>query len=174
MGAFDDARDKDLPDPGFDSFSHRMAPTIPTVKIADNADSLGVGRPDGKSCACVPVDFGQVSAQFFVDVVVVALLVQVHVKLTENRAVGVRVTNLEGLSGPGRDLQEIVECFRHPGQRALQTSLRLRCGSLENGALGDADRSPPTLWRRVEKRVQPKGHRSCANRGRQTDHHVRR
>ncbi len=69
-----------------------MAATVPAVEIAYDADALCVGSPDGKSCACVPVDLGQVSAQLFVDIVMVTLLVEVHVELTENRPIGVRVT----------------------------------------------------------------------------------
>ena len=120
MGPFCDAWDKDFPDPGFDPFSHRMASAIPAVEITYDADALGVGTPNGKSCAGVPVDLGQMSAEFFVDIVVVALLEEVHVQLTENRTIGVRIANLEGLSGPGSDLQQVIECFRHSGERRFK------------------------------------------------------
>src|ERR1700693_6066321 len=123
MGPFHDAGDENLPDPGFDPFSHRMTSTIPAIEITYDADALGVGTPDGKSCACMPINLGQMSAQFFVDVVVVAFLVEVHIKLTENWAIGVRVTHLEGLSGPLRDLQQIVKGFCHSGQRCFKQAL---------------------------------------------------
>ena len=79
-----------------------------------------LGPQTAKVAPGVSVDLGQVSAQFFVDVVVVAFLVEVHVQLTENRTIGIRVTQLEGLSGPGGDLQQIVERFCHPGQRRFK------------------------------------------------------
>src|ERR1700761_4136418 len=82
MGSFGHARDKNFPDSGFDPFSHRVASTVPAVEIADNANSLGVGRPDRKACPGMPVDFGEMSTELFVNIVVIALLVEVHVKLT--------------------------------------------------------------------------------------------
>ena len=43
--------------------SHRMHAAIPAVEIADNADPLGIRRPDGKAHARNALLFGQLGAQ---------------------------------------------------------------------------------------------------------------
>src|ERR1700736_3775106 len=123
MGPFSHAWDEDFPNSGFDPFSHRMTSAIPAVEIAYDADTLRIGTPDGKGCAWMSVDLGQVSAEFLVDVIVVALLKKVHVKFTKNRTIGIRVTKLESLSGPGSDLQQIVERFFYANQRRFEQAL---------------------------------------------------
>src|SRR6202166_2194936 len=93
MSSFRHTWDEDLPDPSFDPFSHGMAPAVPAVEITYDADALRIGGPDGKSRTCVPVDLGQVRAQFLVDIIVVTFLVEVHVQLAENGTIGVRIAN---------------------------------------------------------------------------------
>jgi hypothetical protein len=104
MSPFDDSRDKDLPDPALDPFSHWMASTIPAVEIAYDADALSIGTPHAKRGAGVPIDLGQMGAELFVDIIVVALLKEVHVQLPEDWTIGVGVARPRGLSRPGSDL----------------------------------------------------------------------
>ena len=40
--------DEELPDPGRAAIAHRVAPAVPVIEVADHADPLGVGRPDGE------------------------------------------------------------------------------------------------------------------------------
>ena len=43
--------DKKLPNPGAAQNSHGAAAAVPAVEAADDADALGVGRPDGEKNA---------------------------------------------------------------------------------------------------------------------------
>src|SRR5260370_41436264 len=115
VGLFNDAWNKNLPDPRLQAFSHRMRPTIPAVEIPYDAYSLCVRRPNGKTHTCMSVDFGQMCAQFFINLVMVPLPIQVHIQFAENGSVRIWIADLEALSGPGSDLQQIVERFRCPG-----------------------------------------------------------
>ena len=44
-------RDEQLPDAGAAALAHRVRPAVPAVEVADDADALGVGRPDGEDDA---------------------------------------------------------------------------------------------------------------------------
>ena len=88
--------DEYFPDPGFDASSHRMGAAIPAIKVAHHTNPLRIGSPNGKTHTRMSIDFRQVRSQLFIDLIVVADLVQVHVQLTENRPVRVGVAQLEG------------------------------------------------------------------------------
>src|SRR5215469_15169830 len=116
VGPFHDAWNEDLPDPGFDTFPHRVRPAVPVVEVAHDADPLGVRCPNGKSRTGVSVNFGQMSAQFFVNLEMVTLPIEVHVEVAKNRSVGVWIADLEALAGPGSDLQQIIKSLRYIGE----------------------------------------------------------
>jgi hypothetical protein len=79
---FTDSGNKDFPDPRFDALSHRMGAAIPAIKIPHHAHPLGIGRPNGKAHALMLIDFREVRTEFFVDLIVVALTIQVSVQFT--------------------------------------------------------------------------------------------
>ena len=45
-----------IPRPAFAAQAHRMAPAVPGVEVADDADALGVRRPDGEGGALDAID----------------------------------------------------------------------------------------------------------------------
>ena len=82
MSAFTNPWDEDFPDPRFDALSHRMGTAIPAIKIAHHADPLSIGSPNRKTHTRMSIDFRQVRSELFVDLIVVADFVQVHVQFT--------------------------------------------------------------------------------------------
>lgn len=74
--------DKQFPNSGFGAL-HLVFATVPFVEVADDGDVTGVGRPDGKVNAGNAVDFCGVSAEFFVDAMVVAFGEEVAVEVGE-------------------------------------------------------------------------------------------
>ena len=72
------ARDEQLPianaaDP------HRMPTRIPEVKIADHANPLSIGSPDRKRRSFYAVDFGDLCAEFPVNVIMISLSKQMQI-----------------------------------------------------------------------------------------------
>src|ERR1700736_4815742 len=82
MSAFANPRNENFPDSCFDALSHLMGTAIPAIKIANHADPLSIGSPNRKSHTRMPIDFRQVGSELFVDLIVVADFVQVHVQFT--------------------------------------------------------------------------------------------
>ena len=68
-----------------------MAPPIPLVEVPYHADSLRIGRPDGKGDAVHAVKLQHVSAQFLVRAVIVAFAKEVQVEIAQHRRKGVDV-----------------------------------------------------------------------------------
>ena len=71
--------------------AHRVAAAVPLIEQTDDADPLGIGRPDGKAYAAHALNFDQVRPQAFVDVEVRALGHQVGVEVAQCRRKGVGV-----------------------------------------------------------------------------------
>ena len=67
VGSLPDAGNKNFPNAGGTQRSHGMKTPIPTVEIANHTDALGIGRPDGKTCAWHPVNDTQLRSQLFVN-----------------------------------------------------------------------------------------------------------
>jgi hypothetical protein len=82
MSAFANPWDEDFPDPCFDAFSHLMGTAIPAIKIANHANPLSIGSPNRKTYTRMAIDFRKVRSELFVDLIVVADFVQVHVQFT--------------------------------------------------------------------------------------------
>ena len=80
MIVFTNPWDKNFPDPCFDALSHLVGTAVPTVKIAHYADPLSIGSPNRKTHTRMSLDFRQVRSELFVDLIVVADFVQVHVQ----------------------------------------------------------------------------------------------
>ena len=62
--------DEELPDPGRAAVAHGVAPAVPMIEVANHADSLGVGCPDGEMNAAKTVMRPDVGAQSFVVAIV--------------------------------------------------------------------------------------------------------
>src|SRR5271165_5564135 len=79
MIAFTNPWDENFPDACFDALSHRMATAIPAIKIANHANPLSIGSPNRKSHTRMSIDFRKMRSELFVDLIVVADFVQMHV-----------------------------------------------------------------------------------------------
>ena len=85
-----------------------MASAVPGVEIADDADALGIRRPDGEGRPFHAVDFAEVCAQSFEGPKVRSLGQQPDVQFPENRRESERVVGLLHAAGPF-DTQAIVK-----------------------------------------------------------------
>ena len=83
-----------LPDAGRSAVSHRMATTVPVVEVADHADALGVGRPDGEVDAPESLVRAEVSAQPLEVAQVRSLAQKVKVEVGKDRPEAVGVDEL--------------------------------------------------------------------------------
>ncbi len=79
--AFAEAGDEQFPDAAGDVFAERMAAGIPVVEIADDADALRVGGPDGEVHAFDTADVAEVGAELGVALPVRAFAQQVQIVL---------------------------------------------------------------------------------------------
>ena len=95
------AGDEDLPDAARLEPPHRVDAAVPRVEVADDADALGVGRPDAEMHAGGLADAHRVRAELVVDARVLALREQVGVVLGDDAAVAIRVVDLDRV--PVRD-----------------------------------------------------------------------
>src|ERR1700731_3282182 len=82
MIVFPNPWDEYFPDPCFDALSHLVGAAIPAVKIAHYADPLSIGSPNRKTHTRMSLDFRKVRSELFVDLIMVADFVQVHVQFT--------------------------------------------------------------------------------------------
>jgi hypothetical protein len=103
------ARDEDLPHADGFEFPHRMEAAVPPVEVADDADALGIGRPDCEVHPDAVADAHRVRAELVVDPRVLALCEQVGVVFGDDAAVTIRVVDLDRLPAGIRDAQPIVE-----------------------------------------------------------------
>ena len=85
MRACADAGNENFPDAGGAEQPHGMEPPVPIVEIADDADALGVRRPDGKAGAGHAVSRAQLRAELFVNFPLVALAEQKQIRFAERR-----------------------------------------------------------------------------------------
>ena len=82
--------------------AHRMHASVPAVEVADDADAMGVGRPDGEVDAVGAADAQRVRAELVVDAGVVALAEQVEIEVGDDAAVAVRDRRARSGARPGR------------------------------------------------------------------------
>src|SRR5215471_2848198 len=78
-----------------------MDATVPAVEVADDADALRAGGPNGEVDALNAFESDKVRPEFLVGVVMAALAHQVEVKLREDAGESVGVVNLERLAVVG-------------------------------------------------------------------------
>src|SRR5690625_6918674 len=68
-----------------------MSVLIPMTKIAHDADTLGAGRPGGKTHAGDTIDVVVVGAEYVVDTIVLAFAKKVQVVIANQRREAVRI-----------------------------------------------------------------------------------
>src|SRR5690606_7481703 len=88
-----ETRNEQIPHPGVADALHAIAGTVPTVEIADYADTARIGCPHREARTVDTIDRLEVCAELVVDVVVVAFAEEVKVEIGERGhwAVGCRL-----------------------------------------------------------------------------------
>ena len=86
-----DAGNEELPDPVARMQTHHVAPPVPVVEAADDADARGIRRPDGKPCPPHAVEGSHLGTELLVDVLVGALAEQVEVQVAQRLCKPIRV-----------------------------------------------------------------------------------
>ena len=115
MRALAHAGNENLPDARRAQRAHRMASPVPAVEIADHADALRVGRPDGEAGARHAVDRAQLRAELVVNPPLVALAEQVQVRLAQRRQERIRVARASDVFALIRDDQIVgIDPLRRP------------------------------------------------------------
>ena len=94
-----DARDEQFPHAARDVLPHRVAAAVPPVEVADDADALGIRRPDGEVHAGHAVDRAQLCAELLVALPVLPFAEQVQIEFAHHRRERVRVVHRVGLAG---------------------------------------------------------------------------
>jgi len=94
---------EDLPDAAGGMDAHRMAPPVPAVEVADDADALGARRPDREGDAADAFVLDRVCAELLVAPQMVAFGEEVDVEFAEHRreTVGILELVAEALSRVG-------------------------------------------------------------------------
>ena len=105
-----------------------MHAAVPRVEVADDADAIRVGCPDGEVHAGGAADRHRVRAELVVDAGVLALAEQIEVVVGDDAAVAIRIVDLDGRAAVIRDAQAVI---RNLG--------RDRASRFENARQGDAD-----------------------------------
>jgi len=96
-GAFGDFRNEKFPDAGRAARTHGMDAAVPAVHVADDADALCGGSPDGKVRAGDACDGMEMRAKFFVGGEVAAFADEVKIEVSEEKREGVGIENFERL-----------------------------------------------------------------------------
>ena len=84
-----------------------METPVPVVEIADDADALGVRRPDGETRAGNAVNHAQLRAELLVNFPLVALAEEEQIRFAQRRQKGKRVARAARVAGFIRD-DEVV------------------------------------------------------------------
>ena len=92
--------EKDFPNAAFRSLTHRVAATVPGVEITDDADALGIRRPDGEGDAVDAIDLARVCAKPFKRAKMGAFGQQPNVHLAQHRREAVRIVGFLNAAGP--------------------------------------------------------------------------
>ena len=87
-----------------------MAATVPGIEIADDADALGVRRPDGEGDAVDAIDLARVCAKPFKRAQMGAFGQQPNVDFTQHRREAVGIVGFLNAAGPD-DAQAIAWWF---------------------------------------------------------------
>src|SRR5438309_8964509 len=75
-----------------------MNAAVPTIEVADDADALCTGGPNGEVSAADAFECDYLGAEFLVSVVMAALDHQIQVELAEHNRKGIGIEDFEGLA----------------------------------------------------------------------------
>ena len=87
-----------LPNSGTTQHAHLMNTPVPVVEVADDADAVGVGGPDGEVDTGDTVHGERVRTQLVEDPSVVAFTEQIEVVILNHAAVSIRIVQLDDVS----------------------------------------------------------------------------
>ena len=104
-----EAGDEELPDADVAARPHRVAPAVPAVEVADDADAPRVRRPDRERMPATPSATWHVRAEEPVGVPVLALAEQVQVEVADLRRETVRVVGRPGIAVLVLPAQAVVQ-----------------------------------------------------------------
>ena len=131
MCALFDSRKENFPDATAEQLAHGVHAAVPVVEITDHADALRVGCPDAEDRAFHAVHFGEMRAEFLVEIPVVALGMQVDVRLPKNTAEGIRVARFPLIAVATLQAQVVRKLRRALGQNRFEEPLRMNFHRLE-------------------------------------------
>lgn len=91
VGFFGDLRDEDFPNPAIPEDAHDMPSTVPVIEVADDADALCIGGPDGECGSLDAVHLAELRSEMVVELPKLAFAEEVRVELAEHAAEAVGV-----------------------------------------------------------------------------------
>src|SRR5215208_7148737 len=81
----DEFGNKYLPDSGVCQSPHRVQTTVPVVEVTHNTDARGVRRPNRKCDAFCAAYFGDVRAEFVIDLRMASFAKEMEIDLAKRR-----------------------------------------------------------------------------------------
>ena len=99
---------EDLPDAAGHQQPHRVDAAVPPVEVADDADAIGVRRPDREVHAGRRADGDAMRAELLERAVVRPLAEQVQIEVGQHAAVAVRIVDLDDVVAGIGDAQAVV------------------------------------------------------------------
>ena len=120
--------EKDLPDAAGAQNPHRVDAAVPPVEVADDADTGGIGGPDGEVDAVRVADGHRVRAEPLVDARVRAFAEQIDVVVADDAAVAVRIVDVGGVAAWIADPQHVFGNRRDAGELRFEDPGRMAFG----------------------------------------------
>ena len=114
---------EDLPDPRRAAIAHGMSAAVPVIEIADDADPLRVGSPDGEVNSAKALMGSEMGTEPLVIAVVRPFAEQVQVKIGEDRPKEIGIDELPGMSLVVFDPQTIGESALPAGEPAYEKTI---------------------------------------------------
>ena len=139
---------EDLPDPRGAAIAHGMPPAVPVIEIADDADSLRIGGPDGEVNSAKALMGSEMGTEPLVIAVVRPFAEQVQVKIGEDRPEEIGIDEFPGVSLGVFDPETIRESAFPAGEPAHEKTVgvnSLHRDPLDPARLASGRRPRPTL-----------------------------
>ena len=159
--------DEDLPDPRGAAIAHRMPAAVPVIEIADDADPLRIGRPDGEMNAAKALMGPDVGTEPLVIAVVRPFAQQVQVKIGEDRPEEIGIDEIPRMPLVVFHREPIGKSAVPAGEAGHEKTIRvnsLHRDPLARLALASGRRPRPTLPR-AGRRGRPRYSRAAASAG---------
>ncbi len=78
--------------------AHQMHAAVPSVEVADHADTIGVRRPHGEMHAGGRTQVDSMRAELLEDAVVRAFAEQMQIEVSQHAAVPIRIVHVEDVT----------------------------------------------------------------------------